>query len=71
MTISTVRLDLREMSDADLPALAAILTDPVAMVAYEGAFSAGEVEEWLQRQRERYARDGFGLWAVVLRESGE
>ena len=71
MTIATARLDLREMSEADLPALAAILTDPVAMVAYEGAFSAGEVEEWLHRQSERYARDGFGLWAVVLRASGE
>ena len=71
MNLATPRLSLREMTDADLPALTAILTDPVAMVAYEGAFSAGEVEEWLQRQRERYARDGFGLWAVVLRESGE
>lgn len=59
------------MTDADVPALAEILTDPIAMVAYEGAFEEHEVDEWLARQRERYASDGFGLWAVELRETGE
>ncbi|MGB4776949.1 GNAT family N-acetyltransferase [Microbacterium sp.] len=71
MILSTARLDLRELTDADVPALAAILTDPVAMAAYEGAFTNEEVADWLHRQRERYARDGFGLWAVVERETGE
>ncbi len=71
MIVTTPRLDLREMTDADLPALARILTDPVAMTAYEGAFTDDEVSAWLSRQQERYSRDGFGLWAVVLRETGE
>ena len=59
------------MTDADLPALRDILTDPVAMTAYEGAFDEAGVVDWLRRQQERYARDGFGLWAVCLRETGE
>ncbi|MBN9176304.1 MAG: GNAT family N-acetyltransferase [Microbacterium sp.] len=70
MILSTPRLDLREMTDDDLPALRAILHDPVVMVAYEGAFSDAESLAWLRRLQERYAQDGFGLWAVVLRETG-
>jgi RimJ/RimL family protein N-acetyltransferase len=68
---TTDRLALREMDASDAPALASILTDPVAMVAYEGAFTDAEVDEWLRRQRERYAVEGFGLWAAELRETGE
>jgi len=67
----TSRLRFRELGSGDLPALAAILQDPVAMVAYEGPFSDAEVGDWLDHQRERYARDGHGLWAVLLRGSGE
>lgn len=67
----TTRLDLRKMDEADLPALGEILGDPVTMAAYEGAFDEAEVRTWLHRQQERYATDGFGLWAVVLRGTGE
>lgn len=59
------------MTDADLPALRGTLHDPVAMTAYEGAFTDAESADWLRRQQERYRDDGFGLWAVVLRENGE
>lgn len=71
MIVQTARLELREMTDADLPALRKVLHDPVAMTAYEGAFTDAESADWLRRQQERYRDDGFGLWAVVLRESGE
>lgn len=71
MIVQTERLTLREMTDADLPALHEILHDPVAMTAYEGAFTDAETADWLRRQQKRYRDDGFGLWAVVLRESGE
>ncbi|MBU4464970.1 MAG: GNAT family N-acetyltransferase [Actinobacteria bacterium] len=67
----TERLVLRKMTEADTSSLAAILTDPIAMTAYEGAFTADEVAEWLARQRQRYAADGFGLWAATLRDTGE
>ncbi|MDF2554845.1 MAG: family N-acetyltransferase [Microbacterium sp.] len=67
----TARLALRPMVDDDLPALRDILCDDVTMSAYEGGFDEDEVRAWLQRQQDRYRSDGFGLWAVVERETGE
>ncbi|WP_313354379.1 GNAT family N-acetyltransferase [Microbacterium sp.] len=71
MILTTPRLDLRELTDDDLPALRAILQDPETMTAYEGAFDEDMVQAWLARQKNRYRDDGFGLWAVILRETGE
>lgn len=71
MIFETERLRLREMTDDDLPALASILQNPEAMVAYEGPMSDAEVRDWLDRQRRRYVTDGFGLWAVLRRGTGE
>lgn len=69
--IETDRLLLRELTPDDLPALRRLLQDDQAMVAYEGAFSDAEVQDWLDRQLARYQRWRFGLWAVLLRESGQ
>lgn len=41
------------------------------MYAYEHGFSEAEVRQWLDRQMERYAAYGFGLWAVIEKASGE
>jgi len=41
------------------------------MVAYEGAFTDEEIQQWLDRQLKRYQEDGFGLWAVILKETNE
>lgn len=71
MILETSRLALRELTADDLPALRAILQDAETMTAYEGPFDDSEVDDWLARMRARYAEDGFGLWAVVLRRSGE
>lgn len=68
--LETERLLLREMTPDDFGALRRTLQDDEAMRAYEGAFSDAEVRDWLDRQLGRYARDGFGLWAVVLKETG-
>ena len=70
MVLETERLILREMTQEDYPALAAILQDREAMFAYEHAFSDEETQAWLNRMLERYRKDGFGLWAVVLKETG-
>ncbi|ACL18385.1 RimJ/RimL family protein N-acetyltransferase [Desulfitobacterium sp. LBE] len=71
MILETARLILREMTQEDFPALCKILQDDEVMYAYEGAFSLIEAQVWLDRQIERCRKDGFGLWAVVLKESGE
>ena len=70
MIFETQRLSLREMTQADFPALCTILQDEAVMYAYEGPFSGAEVQEWLDRQLERYRKWGFGLWAVLLKETG-
>lgn len=71
MILETERLYMREMNQGDFEALCLILKDPAAMYAYEGAFTDEEVQEWLDRQILRYRKLGFGLWGVILRETGE
>ena len=70
MIFETERLVLREMTEDDAGALSAILKDPEVMYAYGHDFTDGDVREWLDRQRLRYARYGFGLWAVILKATG-
>lgn len=71
MILETQRLYLREMTQNDFESLCRILQDEKVMYAYEGAFHDSEVQEWLDRQIERYKKWNFGLWAVILKESGE
>lgn len=72
MVIETERLYLRKLTEDDYDNLCGILQDEEVMYAYEHAFSDSEVHEWLQRQLNRYIEYGnFGLWAVILKETGE
>jgi RimJ/RimL family protein N-acetyltransferase len=59
------------MTQADFPALCQIMQDSLTMTAYEGPFTATEVQTWLDRQISNYHQYGHGLWAVMLRDSGE
>lgn len=69
--LETKRLFLREMTWEDRPAICAILQDKETMYAYEHAFSDEEVDKWMGNQMDRYQNFGFGLWAVVKKETGE
>lgn len=71
MILETERLYLRKMNQFDYEALSKMLQDEETMYAYEGAFSDEETQEWLDRQIDRYREYGFGLWAVVLKETDE
>lgn len=71
MILETERLILRQMNPKDYDSLCIILQDDVTMLYYEGAFSSYEVQEWLEKQMTRYEKWGFGLWAVILKETGE
>ena len=70
MILETQRLYLREMTQDDYADLCEILQDKDAMYAYEHAFSDEEAHDWLDRQLARYETYGFGLWAVIDRETG-
>ena len=69
MILQTKRLYLREMNQGDYAALCEILQDKTVMYAYEHAFDDAEAQEWLDKQIQRYKTYGFGLWAVILKET--
>jgi len=67
----TGRLILREMTENDFDALYAVLADTDNMKYYPHSFDESKVRNWIKRNMERYRIFGFGLWAVVLKETGE
>jgi RimJ/RimL family protein N-acetyltransferase len=71
VALATPRLVLREFMTADVDALEGILGDPVAMQYYPAPFDRKGVEEWIERNRNRYRGEGFGLWAMLLRATNE
>ena len=71
MILQTERLFLRKWQQEDFADLAEMLQDPQVMYAYEHDFSDADVQAWMERQWLRYQKDGFGLWAVVEKQSEE
>jgi ribosomal-protein-alanine N-acetyltransferase len=69
--LQTQRLSLREFELEDVDALAAILSDPETMRYYPMPFDRAAVVDWILRNRTRYANDGFGLWAMILKATGD
>ncbi|MCL2671384.1 MAG: bifunctional GNAT family N-acetyltransferase/class I SAM-dependent methyltransferase [Clostridiales bacterium] len=69
--IVTHRLTLREITQSDYPALAAIFQDASTMYAYEGVFSDAELQARIDWMLGSYRKHGYGHWAVVLKSSGE
>jgi len=69
--LETSRLILREFAAADTNALALVLSDPETMRYYPAPYDRAGVEEWIARNVQRYARDGHGLWGMILKSSGE
>ena len=71
LLIETERLFLREMDLNDFDALYRVLADPSIMQHYPYAFDEERVKAWIERNMNRYRENGFGLWAVCLKETGE
>jgi ribosomal-protein-alanine N-acetyltransferase len=69
--LETPRLILREFVPGDADALALVLSDSETMRFYPAPFDRNGVEEWITRNRNRYTKDGHGLWAMVLKANGE
>ena len=67
--LETERLALRRLRRADYADLCLMLKDEEVMYAYEHAFEDWEAADWLDRQLMRYEKYGFGLWAVILKET--
>jgi ribosomal-protein-alanine N-acetyltransferase len=69
--LETPRLILREFSTDDVDALGNVLSDPETMRFYPAPLDRAGVEEWIARNCRRYANDGHGLWAMILKADGE
>jgi RimJ/RimL family protein N-acetyltransferase len=68
--LETERLILREMTIGDLSAMWEIVGDDETMYAWNGAWSEQENIDGLEKQICGYLENGFGRWAVVLKETG-
>ncbi len=69
--METQRLVIRKLTKDDLDPLSAIMAKPEVMYAWEHGFSRNETRKWINRQLTRYRKDGYGYFAVLLKESGE
>jgi len=67
--LQTTRLRLREFTPQDADALALVLSDPETMRYYPAPYDRAGVEQWIERNRQRYQDDGVGLWAMELKET--
>ena len=71
MHLDTDRLVLRALEPDDLDALAVLLGDAEALWHWGRPLTREQARDWIDRNRRRYAQDGFGRCAMVLRETGE
>lgn len=67
--LETPRLALREMTRADLDFMTALLADDEVMRFYPQRYTRTDAEAWVQRQLDRYDRDGHGGWLVVKKDT--
>ena len=71
VVLETERLILRYLTADDVDAIFAVIGDAEAMKYYTQPFSRDDAQRWIDRSLERYRTDGYGLFAVVLKSSGE
>ncbi len=66
--LETDRMILRHFTVADVDGLLQIFSDPEAMRYYPSTKDRKETEAWIQWNIDSYRENGFGLWAVILKE---
>ncbi len=70
--LETERLILRPMSATDINALHLIFTDSKVMASFGGELlNREQMMRWLGRNLDHQNRYGYGLFSVILKESGE
>ncbi len=70
--LETKRLILRPMLQTDFNALLLIFTDPKVMVAFNHPpFTNEQMQHWLHRNLDHQSQFGYGLFSVILKETGE
>ncbi|WP_232522522.1 GNAT family N-acetyltransferase [Chitinibacter sp. GC72] len=69
--LQTPRLILRDWRDSDLPAFAAPGADLEVMRYFPAPLSVVESHDFAAQIRARLQQQGWGFWALELRETGE
>ena len=67
----TQRLTFREMTADDLDDMAALLGDSDVMRYYPRPKDREEALAWIEWNQRLYRDNGFGLWLITLRATGE
>jgi RimJ/RimL family protein N-acetyltransferase len=68
--ITTDRLLLRRWRDGDRAAFAAMNADPQVMRYFPRTATRAESDAFIDRMEISFEQQGFGFWAVEMRESG-
>lgn len=71
VSLKTARLIVRQWRDEDYAPFAAMVADPDVMRYFPRTLSREESDERIDFYRSLIDRDGWGLWALQLRETGE
>ena len=69
MKIETKRLILREYTEDDFQDLFELLSDPITMKYYPKPYDEEGTRRWINWCMNSYREHGFGLWAIVLKET--
>lgn len=69
--LTTDRLFLREITYDDLDFISEMLAHPEVMYHYPKTYRREESKSWIQRQINRYSKDGIGLWLIEDRITRE
>lgn len=70
LILETPRLVLRELTPDDLDFVAEMLGHPEVMHFWPRPYTRAEAADWIGRQQERCARDGFGYWLALDKTGG-
>ena len=72
LQLETKRLILRPMLESDFDALLLIFTDTKVMEAFDHPpFTNEQMSRWLNRNLDHQNEYGYGLFSVILKETGE
>ena len=71
MQFVTERLILRPITQDDFANWRSILSDAETMKHYPAPYDDAGVQRWISWTLDNYDRYGFGLWAIILKDTGE
>ncbi len=69
--LETDRLWLRRMNQDDVETLFVIFGDPITVAHFPVPWTRDEVVAGIERTLKRYRDDGYGLWMMVVKDTGE